>query len=328
MIINGRAELIRHGGTRPAAQRASNRICATADTLGVIGQTKPCSAFSSSNLICRMVVGLPAHHTFLSFRCHVAARKTLRDDCMPARCSLVSLSPWPRCCWCWAQHGSRAIRKTLSGWTRPERRRDARHPWHRVGLWHLFRNSATTGRSAAQRTVHAAMTVSSAITVLGTPCTGYLQNLVFTRTPLHWGCADGKPAGAVDVARNSYKGLDVRLIDGTRDVSNYRLDVPFGVRTLDVWQRGSGARQRQITRVPDVAPDTPFLNSGGISAANSRLSEIDAQPPIFGPPGDPQLWVVVFIFPRFSTFLVRFQCVVGRSAEIRTRDPQSPRLVR
>ena len=45
--------------------------------------------------------------------------------------------------------------------------------------------SATTGNSAAQRAVHRAMSGSSAITVLGTASTGYLQNLVFhKRSPL------------------------------------------------------------------------------------------------------------------------------------------------
>ena len=45
-----------------------------------------------------------------------------------------------------------------------------------------------------------------------------------------------RPAGAVDVARKSYKGLSVRMVpyyDGTNDISNYRLDCLFGVRLLD-----------------------------------------------------------------------------------------------
>jgi hypothetical protein len=45
-----------------------------------------------------------------------------------------------------------------------------------------------------------------------------------------------KPAGAVDAARKSYKGLSVRVVpcyDGVNDISNYWLDVLFGVRTLD-----------------------------------------------------------------------------------------------
>jgi hypothetical protein len=45
-----------------------------------------------------------------------------------------------------------------------------------------------------------------------------------------------KPACAVDVARKSYKNTSVRVIpyyDGTNDVSNYRLDILYGVRLLD-----------------------------------------------------------------------------------------------
>jgi hypothetical protein len=45
-----------------------------------------------------------------------------------------------------------------------------------------------------------------------------------------------KPAGAVDVARKSYKNISVRVIpyyDGINDISNYRLDVLYGVKMLD-----------------------------------------------------------------------------------------------
>jgi P22 coat protein - gene protein 5 len=97
--------------------------------------------------------------------------------------------------------------------------------------------SATTGNSAAQRTVHAAMSGSSAITVLGTASTGYLQNLVFHKNAFALAVVPmERPAGAVDVARKSYRGLSCRVVpyyDGTNDVSNYRLDVLYGVRTLD-----------------------------------------------------------------------------------------------
>ena len=44
------------------------------------------------------------------------------------------------------------------------------------------------------------------------------------------------PAGAVDVARKSYKNISVRVIpyyDGINDISNYRLDVLYGVKMLD-----------------------------------------------------------------------------------------------
>ena len=44
------------------------------------------------------------------------------------------------------------------------------------------------------------------------------------------------PPGAVDVARKSYNGYSVRVIpyyDGTNDVSNWRLDVLYGVKAID-----------------------------------------------------------------------------------------------
>ena len=45
-----------------------------------------------------------------------------------------------------------------------------------------------------------------------------------------------KPDGAVNVVRKSYKGLSVRMIpyyDGTNDISNWRLDILYGVKCLD-----------------------------------------------------------------------------------------------
>ncbi|MGA9339743.1 MAG: P22 phage major capsid protein family protein, partial [Pseudolabrys sp.] len=114
-----------------------------------------------------------------------------------------------------------------------------------VGLWHgcschldlAADLSATTGNSAAQRTVHQAMSGSPAITVLGTASTGYLQNLVFHKNAFALAVVPmEKPAGAVDVARKSYKGLSVRVVpyyDGTNDISNYRLDVLYGIKVLD-----------------------------------------------------------------------------------------------
>jgi hypothetical protein len=45
-----------------------------------------------------------------------------------------------------------------------------------------------------------------------------------------------KPPGAVDVARESYRGTSARVIpyyDGTNDVSNYRLDILYGVKVID-----------------------------------------------------------------------------------------------
>jgi hypothetical protein len=81
------------------------------------------------------------------------------------------------------------------------------------------------------------MSGSPAITVLGTASTGYLQNLVFHKNAFALAVVPmEKPAGAVDVARKSYKGLSVRVVpyyDGTNDISNYRLDVLYGVKVID-----------------------------------------------------------------------------------------------
>jgi len=73
--------------------------------------------------------------------------------------------------------------------------------------------------------------------VLGTASTSYIQNLIFHKNAFALAVVPmERPAGAVDVARKSYKGLSVRVIpyyDGTLDQSNYRLDVLYGVRMLD-----------------------------------------------------------------------------------------------
>jgi hypothetical protein len=47
------------------------------------------------------------------------------------------------------------------------------------------------------------------------------------------------PPGAVDVGRRSYKGYSVRVIpvyDGINDHSMWRLDVLYGVKTVDARQ--------------------------------------------------------------------------------------------
>jgi hypothetical protein len=78
---------------------------------------------------------------------------------------------------------------------------------------------------------------TKAITAVGTASTGYAQNMIFRKdafalvtVPLV------APPGAVDVSRQSYKGMNVRVIpvyDGTNDVSKWRLDVLYGVKTID-----------------------------------------------------------------------------------------------
>lgn len=77
----------------------------------------------------------------------------------------------------------------------------------------------------------------AAITGVGTASTAYPQNMVFRKNafalvtkPLV------SPPGAVDVGRQSYKGLNVRVIpvyDGINDQSMWRLDILYGVKTVD-----------------------------------------------------------------------------------------------
>lgn len=92
----------------------------------------------------------------------------------------------------------------------------------------------TTG---AFQTVSAAALSGATVTVLGTASTGYAQNMVFHKNAFALVMVPMvKPPGAVDVARRSYKGFQVRVIpyyDGTNDQSNWRLDVLYGVKTLD-----------------------------------------------------------------------------------------------
>jgi hypothetical protein len=67
--------------------------------------------------------------------------------------------------------------------------------------------------------------------------TGSFQNLVFHRNAFALACVPMvRPPGAVDCARESYKGLSVRVIpvyNGTSDVSLYRMDILFGTKTVD-----------------------------------------------------------------------------------------------
>lgn len=91
--------------------------------------------------------------------------------------------------------------------------------------------------AGAHQNISAAIGDGKAITVLGTDSTGYRQNMLFHKNcfalvtvPLV------DPPGAVDVSRKSYKGTHVRVIpvyDGTNDISKWRLDVLYGVKTID-----------------------------------------------------------------------------------------------
>lgn len=92
----------------------------------------------------------------------------------------------------------------------------------------------TTG---PMQNVDSAPADNAALTFMGTAATGYAQNIVFHRNAFGLVVVPmEKPPGAVEVARESYKGLSVRVIpyyDGTNDVSNWRLDILYGIKTLD-----------------------------------------------------------------------------------------------
>lgn len=91
--------------------------------------------------------------------------------------------------------------------------------------------------SGAFQTVSAAPAVNAAMTFVGTANTGYTNNLFFHKNAFALCTVPMvKPPGAVDCSRQSKNGLSVRVIpfyDGTNDKSTWRLDVLYGVKTID-----------------------------------------------------------------------------------------------
>jgi len=91
--------------------------------------------------------------------------------------------------------------------------------------------------TGAFKNVSAAPTDGKAITKVGTGGTGYRQNLVFHKNAFALVSVPlVAPPGAVDVARKSYKGLNVRVIpvyDGVNDTSAWRLDILYATKTID-----------------------------------------------------------------------------------------------
>lgn len=75
------------------------------------------------------------------------------------------------------------------------------------------------------------------VTYQGAASTGYRQNLFFRKNAFALAMVPlASPPGAVDVGRRTYKGFSVRVIpyyDGGNDVSNWRLDILYGVKTID-----------------------------------------------------------------------------------------------
>jgi hypothetical protein len=93
------------------------------------------------------------------------------------------------------------------------------------------------GVDPAFGTTNIAAGAGATIQVVGGASQNYRQNLMFHRNAFALVIVPMvKPPGAVDVARESYKGTSARLVpyyDGTNDISNYRLDVLFGVKVID-----------------------------------------------------------------------------------------------
>ena len=91
--------------------------------------------------------------------------------------------------------------------------------------------------SGAQQTVSAAPADNAPITVKGTGGTGYRQNMVFHRNAFALAMVPLiLPDGAVKAARQSYKGVSVRVVpyyDGINDINNWRLDVLYGKKAID-----------------------------------------------------------------------------------------------
>lgn len=91
--------------------------------------------------------------------------------------------------------------------------------------------------SGAFQTVSAAPAAGAVVTWMGAANTPYTQNIMAHKSAFALTCVPlVKPDGAVSCERESYKGLSVRLIpyyDGTNDVSNWRLDILYGVKAVD-----------------------------------------------------------------------------------------------
>jgi len=102
--------------------------------------------------------------------------------------------------------------------------------------------------SGAYQTVSAQPADNAAITVLGSAAGNYPQNMVFHKNAFALVMVPMEiPAGVPTqlVGRETYKGISVRLVpyyDGINDVSNWRLDVLYAVKSIfpDLATRVSG----------------------------------------------------------------------------------------
>lgn len=78
---------------------------------------------------------------------------------------------------------------------------------------------------------------NQAVTFIGAASTNWRQNMVFHKNAFALVSVPlVSPPGAVDVARQTYKGTSVRVIpvyDGVNDESAWRLDILYGVKAID-----------------------------------------------------------------------------------------------
>lgn len=94
--------------------------------------------------------------------------------------------------------------------------------------------------SGAHKTCHLSTGTDindNTVTWRGTASTAFAESLFFRKNAFALTMVPMvKPPGAMDVGRQSYKGYSVRVIpyyDGTNDDSSWRLDVLYGVDTID-----------------------------------------------------------------------------------------------
>jgi hypothetical protein len=110
---------------------------------------------------------------------------------------------------------------------------------------------------------------------MGTDSTGYKQNMIFTKNAFALVSVPlVSPPGAVDVSRQSYKGCNVRVIpvyDGTNDVSKWRLDILYGVKTLDERQALTTPITKPAISIIGTTTATTALNETAIARINAAL---------------------------------------------------------
>lgn len=93
--------------------------------------------------------------------------------------------------------------------------------------------------SGANKTAHLSTGTieDNTVTYQGAASSAFTTNLYFHKNAFGLVMVPMvKPAGAVEVARRTYKGISVRVIpyyDGTNDEANYRLDILYGTKTID-----------------------------------------------------------------------------------------------